>query len=57
MGEKLDHTIVNPNQMRQNRIDIQYNPCMQNQMGITCPEEDRTVRLYMSGTIVCAGTL
>ena len=56
MGEKLDHTHVNPNQTRHHRIDVKYNPCMKKPMGITCPEEDLTVPLYMSGTIVCADT-
>ena len=45
MGDKLDHTLVNPNQMRYNRIDVQDNPCMQNSMGITCPQEDVTIPL------------
>ena len=39
MEDKLDHTLVNPNQMRHHRIDVQDNPCMQNPMGITCPED------------------
>ena len=54
MGENLDHTIVNPNQMRHHRIDMHDNPCMQNAMGITCPEKDATVPIYISGTVVCA---
>ena len=53
MGEKLDYTLVNPNHMRHNHIDVQANPRMKNSMGITCPEEDMTIPLYMSGTIVC----
>ena len=55
-GEKLYHTIFNLKQMRNHRIDVQDNPLMQNPMGITRPEEDVTVPLYMSGTIVCSDT-
>ena len=56
MEDKLDHTLVNPKQMCHHRIDVQDNPCMKNPMGITCPEEDVTIPLYMSGPIVCADT-
>ena len=56
MGEKLDHTLVNPNQMCHHHINLQEKPCMQNPTGITCHEEDMTAPLYMSGTIVCADT-
>ena len=42
--------------MRHHCIDVQYNPCMHNPMGVTCPQEDVTIPLYMSGTIVCADT-
>ena len=54
MGAKLDHILVNPNQMRHNCIGVQYNPCVYNPTGITRPQEDVTIPLYMSGTIVCA---
>ena len=57
MGEKLYHTLVNPNQMPHHRIDVKDNPCMKKPMGITCPEEDVTVPLYISGKIICADTL
>ena len=42
--------------MRHHCIDVQYNPCMHNPMGVTCPQEDVTIPLYISGTIVCADT-
>ena len=56
MGENFDHTLVNPNQMRHHRIDVKDNPCMQKRMGITCPEDDVTLPLYMLVTIVCTET-
>ena len=57
MGEDLDHTLVNPNQMRHHRIDVKDNHCVKNSMVFTRPEDEVTVPLYMSGTIVCADTL
>ena len=57
MGDKLDHTLANPNQMRHHCIDVQDNHCMKNLMGTTFPEEDVMITLYMLGTIVCADTL
>ena len=57
MGEKLDHILVNPNQVRHHRIDVQNNPCMKKPMRITFPEEVVTAPLYISGTIVCADNL
>ena len=57
MGDKWYHTLVNPNQMYNNHIDVQDNHCMQNPMGITCPKYDVTIPLNMSGTIVSADNL
>ena len=53
MGDKLDHTLMNSNYMRHHCINVQDKHCMQNPMVITCPEEDVTIPLYMSGTILC----
>ena len=39
--------------MRHHCINVQDKHCMQNPMVITCPEEDMTISLYMSGTILC----
>ena len=56
MVEKVDNTLVNINQMHHHRIDVQDDHFMQKPMGITFPEEYEMVPLYISGTIVCAGT-
>ena len=56
MGEKLDYTLVRPNQICHHRINTHDNPCMNNPMGITWPQEGVTITLYMSGTIFCANT-
>ena len=47
----MDYTLVNQNQMRHHRIDAQDNPCMYKPMGITCPQEDAIIPIYLSGTI------
>ena len=48
MGEKLYHTLVNPNYMRHHRISARQ-LLHENPMGITCPEEEVMLPLYMSG--------
>ena len=57
IGENLNNTLVNPNQMRHHRINVQDKPCMKKPMLITCPEEDVTVPLYMSDTSFVTITL
>ena len=57
MVDKLDYTLVIPNQMCYHCIYVQDNPCMQKPMGITCPEEGVTITHYMSVTIFRADTL
>ena len=56
MGEKLDHTLVNPNQMLHYSTDMKDNPWMYKLMGLTCPKKYVTITLYMSSTIICAET-
>ena len=56
MREKLNHTLVNPNQMSNHHIDVQDNPCTNKSTFIKCPQEDVTILLYMSGTMFCADT-
>ena len=56
MGDKLDHTLVNTNNMNHHHIDVKYNLYMNKPMGTTCPQEDVAITLYMSGTVVCADT-
>ena len=56
MGNKLEHTLVNSNQMHHRHINLQDNPCMHNPMGITCPQEDVTITLYIAGTFFGANT-
>ena len=54
MGDKLDHTLVNPNQLRAYGISIQENPFNTKPLSIT--SDDATVKLYSEGTIICGDT-
>ena len=42
MGENMDHTLVNPNQMRHHRLNVKDKTWSQKPMGIICHEEEVT---------------
>ena len=54
MGDKLDHTLVNPNQLRAYGVSIQDNPFDAKPLSITT--DDASVELYLDGTIICGDT-
>ena len=54
MGDKLDHTLVNPNQLRAYGVSIQDNPFDAKPLSITT--DDASVELYSEGTIICGDT-
>ena len=54
MGDKLDHTLVNPNQLRAYDVSIQDNPFDTKPLSITT--DDASVELYSEGTIICGDT-
>ena len=54
MGDKLDHTLVNPNQLRAYGVSIQDNPFDVKPLSITT--NDVSVELYSEGTIICGDT-
>ena len=54
MGDKLDHTLVNPNQLRAYGVSIQDNPFDTKPLSITT--NDVSVQLYSEGTIICGDT-
>ena len=54
MGDKLDHTLVNPNQLRTYGVSIQDNPFDTKPLSITT--DDASVELYSEGTIICGDT-
>ena len=54
MGDKLDHTLVNPNQLRSYGVSVQDNPFDAKPLSITT--DDASVELYLEGTIICGDT-
>ena len=54
MGDKLDHTLVNPNQLRAYGVNVQDNPFDAKPLSITT--DDASVELYSEGTIICGDT-
>ena len=54
MGDKLDHTLVNPTQLRAYGVNIQDNPFNAKPLSITT--DDASVELYSEGTIICGDT-
>ena len=54
MGDKLDHTLVSPNQLRDYGVSIQDNPFDTKPLSITT--DDASVKLYSEGTIICGDT-
>ena len=48
MGDKLDHTLVNPNQLRAYGVSVQDNPFD--------TTNDVSVKLYSEGMIICGDT-
>ena len=54
MGDKLDHTLVNPNQLQAYGVSIQDNPFDAKSRSITT--DDVSVELYSEGTIICGDT-
>ena len=54
MGDKLDHTLVNPNQLQAYGVSIQDNPFDTKPLSITT--NDVSIELYSEGTIICGDT-
>ena len=54
MGNKLDHTLVNPNQFRAYGVSIHDNPFDTKPLSITT--DDVSVELYSEGTIIFGET-
>ena len=55
MGDKLDHTLVNPNQLQAYGVSVQDNPFDAKPLSITT--DDASVELYSEGTIICGSEL
>ena len=54
MGDKLDHRLVNPNQLRAYGVRVQDSPFDAKPLSITT--NDVSVKLYSEGTIICGDT-
>ena len=54
MGDKLDHTLVDPNQLQAYGVSIQDNPFDAKPLSITT--NDVSVELYLEGMIICGDT-
>ena len=54
MGDKLDHILVNPNQLQAYGVSIQDNPFDTKPLSITT--DDVSIKLYLEGTIICGDT-
>jgi hypothetical protein len=55
-GDRLSHSLINPNQLRFNGIEVQDNPFDSKRMKIHDPSTDVSVPLYSSGTTIFANT-
>jgi len=56
MGDKMEHTLVNPNQMRLFGITVQDNPVCESPLYLTTEDGDFVLPLQMKGTNVMAIT-
>ena len=54
MGDKLDHTLVNPNQLRAYGVSVQDDPFNTKPLSITT--DDASVKLYLEVMIICGDT-
>ena len=54
MIDKLDHTLVNPNQLRAYDVSVQDNPFDTKPLSMTT--DDVSIELYLEGTIICGET-
>ena len=56
MGEMMDHTLINPNQLRYYGIHVQDNPMSHEPLSLMTEDAAFCMQLQMTGTIVCADT-
>ena len=56
MGDLIDHTLVNPNQLRYHGTIVQDNPMSRDLISLMTEDEDFCMELSMMGTIVYANT-
>ena len=56
MGDTMDHTLINPNQLRYFGTRVQDNPTLEEPLSIITEDKEFCMELCMSGTICCADT-
>jgi hypothetical protein len=56
MGDSMDTTLVNPNQLRHYGIQVQDNPMSQLPLSIITEDSEFSMELMMTGTIIYADT-
>jgi hypothetical protein len=56
MGDTMDHTLINPNQLRHYGVKVQDNPMSNFPLSIITEDDEFNMELTMKGTIVCANT-
>jgi hypothetical protein len=52
MGNRLEHSLLNPNQMRHHGITVQDNPYAPNSLHITSPDDEFMLPLQSDGTTI-----
>ena len=57
MGDTLDHSLLNPNQMRHYHVKVQDNPMSDLPLSIITDDDEFSMELRMDGTIVCFESL
>ena len=56
MGDQMEHTLLNPNQLRHHGVKVQDNPTSHFPLSITTEDNEFCMELSMDGTIVFAPT-
>ena len=56
MGNHMDHSLINPNQLRYYGIKVQDKPMLENALSIITKNNEFCMELAMAGTVVYAET-
>jgi hypothetical protein len=52
MGDRLDHSLLNPNQLRHHGVVVQDNPYDTQSLHISSNDDEITVPMHTDGTII-----
>ena len=56
MGSHMDHSLINPNQLRYYGIKVQENPMLETALSIITEDNEFCMEIAISGTVVYAET-